>query len=279
MPKTVFFGSDAFSVIVLNELLRHNLTPALIVTTPDRPQGRGLVLTPSPVQLWATEHGISTLKPERLDDTFIELLGTGWDLFLLASYGLIVPQRVLDIPAHGTLNVHPSLLPKYRGASPIESAMLDDAKETGVTIMLMDSKMDHGPIVLQEPAYFAHWPQKPIVEEALATLGGRLLAEAIPLWVSGSIEVTQQQHEDATFTQKLTKADGELELTPQNAYKNFLKIQAYTPWPGTFFFTEKHGKKIRVKITEATYEHGQLKILRVVPEGKKEVDYETFLEN
>lgn len=278
MNKTVFFGSDAFSVAVLDELVRHNLTPSLIVTTPDRPQGRGLVLTPSPVRVWAQEHGITTLQPERLDASFIASLGTGWDLFLLASYGLIVPQQVLDIPTHGTLNVHPSLLPQYRGASPIESAMLADTKETGVTIMLMDSKMDHGPIVMQETAYFAHWPKKPVVEEALATLGGRLLAEAIPLWLSGSIEATPQQHERATFTQKLTKADGELDLSA-DAYKNFLKIQAYTPWPGTFFFTEKHGKRIRVKVTDAAYEHGQLKILRVVPEGKKEVDYETFLEN
>lgn len=274
--KSVFFGTDEFSVGVLDELLAHNLAPNLIVTAPDRPQGRGLTLTPPAVKVWAQEHHINVLQPEKINDAFIADLGTDWDIFLLASYGAIIPQRVLDIPRHGTLNVHPSLLPLYRGASPIESAILDDAKETGVTIMLMDDKVDHGPIVLQEVAYFPTWPSKPEVLDTLATLGGRLLAEAIPLWITGGIDEQEQEHEFATFTRKITKADGEISRDDDD-YLNFLKIQAYNPWPSTFFFAEKNGKQVRVKITEASFENGKLKILRVVPEGKKEVDYETFL--
>jgi len=274
--KSVFFGTDEFSVVVLDELLSHNLAPTLIVTAPDRPQGRGLAMTPPPAKVWAMEHNINVLQPEKLNDTFLRDLGTDWDIFLLASYGAIIPQRVLDIPRQGTLNVHPSLLPLYRGASPIESAILDDNKETGVSIMLMDDKVDHGPIVLQEVAYFPTWPTKPEVRDTLATLGGRLLAEAIPLWIVGGIDEQEQEHEFATFTKKITKADGEISLD-DDPYQNFLKIQAHTPWPSTFFFAEKNGKQLRVKITEATFEKDALKILRVVPEGKKEVDYETFL--
>jgi methionyl-tRNA formyltransferase len=275
-PKTIFFGTDVFSVEVLEQLLEHNLAPTMIVTAPDRPQGRGLHMEASPVATWAEAHGIPVHKPEKLTRAFLETIGAEWDLFLLASYGAIIPQYILDVPKHGTLNVHPSLLPLYRGASPIESAMLDDSKETGVTIMLMDAQVDHGPIIMQEVVYFDTWPTKPEVRTTLATLGGRLLAEAIPLWVAGSIDEQEQEHEYATCTQKITKADGELTLT-DDAYKNFLKIQAYTPWPGTFFFAEKNDKRLRIKITDATLENGALKILRVIPEGKKEVDYETFL--
>jgi len=270
--NSVFFGTDEFSVVVLNELLAHDLAPKLIVTAPDRPQGRGLTMTPPPVKVWAQEHKINVLQPEKLHDEFIADLGTDWEIFLLASYGAIIPQSVLDIPKHGTLNVHPSLLPLYRGASPIESAMLDDAKETGVTIMLMDNKVDHGPIVMQEVAYFETWPTKPEVRNTLATLGGRLLAETIPLWVSGGIDAQEQDHDFATFTKKISKADGEITLH-DDPYTNFLKIQAYTPWPGTFFFIEKDGKEVRVKITEAAFENGKLQILKVIPEGKKEQDF------
>lgn len=275
-PKTIFFGTDVFSVEVLEQLLEHNLAPTMIVTAPDRPQGRGLHMEAFPVATWAEAHSVPVHKPEKLTRAFLETIGTEWDLFLLASFGAIIPQYILDVPKHGTLNVHPSLLPLYRGASPIESAMLDDAKETGVTIMLMDAQVDHGPVIMQEVVYFDTWPTKPEVRTTLATLGGRLLTEAIPLWIAGSIDEQEQEHEYATYTQKITKADGELTLT-DDAYKNFLKIQAYTPWPGTFFFAEKNGKRLRIKITDATFENGALKILRVVPEGKKEVDYETFL--
>ncbi|MEY2640848.1 MAG: hypothetical protein RL150_241 [Candidatus Parcubacteria bacterium] len=276
MITFAFFGTDTFSITVLEELRAAQLLPKVIVTAPPRPQGRGLELTPSPVAVWAQAHSIETLTPEVLDAAFIQTMGAKFDLFVLASYGLIIPQHVLDIPRHGTLNVHPSLLPKYRGASPIESAMLNDDKETGVTVMLMDNKMDHGPIVAQEVVRFDTWPQKPVAEETLAKAGGRLLAATIPEWIAGNITARPQAHRDATFTRKLVKADGELNLA-DDPYKNFLKIQAFTPWPGTFFFTDVHGKTMRVKITSATYENGQLKILRVVPEGRKEVDYDVFL--
>jgi len=276
--NSIFFGTDAFSVLVLDELVRHDIPPTQIITAPDRPQGRGLHMTPPAVKVWADEHNIPVLQPEKLSPEFAAALGDEWDIFLLASYGGIIPQYILDIPKKGTLNVHPSLLPKYRGASPIETAILNDDKETGVTIMLMDHKVDHGPIVMQEVVYFNEWPQKPVVRDTLATLGGRLLAEAIPLWLSDSIDAQEQEHAHATLTQKIIKTDGALNLQ-EDAYQNFLKIQAYTPWPGTHFFADKQDVSVRVKITAAVYEDSQLKILRVIPEGKKEMDYASFLKH
>jgi len=144
----VFFGTSRFSVIVLEELKKAGIMPELVVTAPDTPQGRKLILTPPPVKAWAQENGVKFLQPQKLDDSFIgQLSKVNAQLFLLASYGKIIPQKVLDLPQHGTLNVHPSLLPKYRGPSPIQSQILADDKNVGVSIILLDEKMDHGPIV------------------------------------------------------------------------------------------------------------------------------------
>mgnify|MGYP004000150795 CR=1 FL=1 len=127
--KIVFFGTPEISVIVLNELKKAGLTPALVVTMPDKPKGRKLVLSPPPAKVWAQDNKVDFIQPEKLDESFLELLRAGgFNLFVVASYGKILKQELLDIPKHGTLNVHPSLLPKLRGASPIISAILEDEK-------------------------------------------------------------------------------------------------------------------------------------------------------
>lgn len=275
----VFFGTDKFSVIVLNELAKKSLFPSLIVTSPDKPAGRGQKMQSSAVKKWAEENKIKFLQPEKLEIDFIRRLKTKkWDLFTLASYGKIIPQEVLDIPTHGTLNVHPSLLPLYRGASPIESAILENDKKTGVSIMLMDKKMDHGPIINQRSVTFEKWPKKEVVEEKLAEIGGILLAESMSSWILGDLKEKAQNHKEATFTKKITKTDGLIDLFG-DPLKNFLKVQALSPWPGTYFFVEKNGRKIRVKITEADFVDNKFIIKKVIPEGKKEMDYKNFNQN
>jgi len=281
-PTIVFFGTDDFSIVVLNELEKNGFVPEVIVTVPDKPKGRKLILTPPETKLWAQERGIKVFQPEKLNEDFVgELSGAqsapdnSFDLFIAVSYGLIIPQRVLDMPKHGTLNVHPSLLPLYRGASPIESAMLDDQKETGVTIMKMDSKMDHGPILSQEVVFYDTWPTKEIVRKDLAQKGGEALSQIIEPWIKGEILEQEQDHTNATYTKKIKKEDGEIFLEDE-PYKNFLKIQALNPWPGTFFFIEHADRKIRVKITSAKFEDGKLIIDKVIPEGKKEMSYDDF---
>lgn len=276
--KIAFFGTPEISVIVLNELKEAGLTPALIVTMPDKPKGRKLIMTAPPTKVWAQEEKIDFVQPEKLDESLLELLRNGgFDLFVVASYGKILKQELLDIPKHGTLNVHPSLLPKLRGASPIISAILEDEKKTGVTIMLLDAGMDSGPILAQASIEAQPWPPKASeLGELLVTEGGKMLAEIIPQWIAGEIKEEVQDSNKATFTKKITKEDGLIELDG-NAYKNLLKIRAFDEWPGTYFFAKKNDKQIRVKITDADLDGDKLKINKVIPESKKEMDYEDFL--
>ncbi len=265
----IFFGTDDFSTIILDELEKVSLLPSLIVCAPDRPKGRGLAMTPPPAKLWAQERNIPVLQPDKLDDAFISgLLTTDYQLFIVASYGKIMPKALVDMPEKGTLNVHPSLLPRWRGASPIESQILNDEEDSGVTIMLMDEKMDHGPILDQEVVEVPYWPMKGSeLGRLLAQRGGVLLGELIPEWLEGTITPQEQDHTLATFSKKITKDDGHISLD-DDPYQNLLKIRAYDIWPRTHFI-DKNNK--RIIVTDAEVEDGNLIIKRVIPEGKKEM--------
>jgi len=312
MIDFTFFGSSRLSVIVLDELLKFDLKPSLVVTTPDKPQGRKLEIKPNIVKTWAIEHDVSVLSPLKLDKEFIESLKIDdWPLFIVASYGKIIPNEIIELPKFKTLNIHPSLLPQYRGASPLPTAILEDTKKTGVTIMQLDREMDHGPIIAQKEIDlndyfnkngFNDWPTYEVFEEMMAKEGAKLLAEILPDWLAGKIIPNEQDHSKATYTKKITKEDGlidfnnnimhELESTgkiaTENAYEIFRKIQAYHEWPVAYFFIERKdpatqtNKKIRIKITEAEFEKtekdsaGKLIIKKVIPEGKKEMSFESF---
>lgn len=277
-PLFAFFGTPHIATLVLDRLQANGLVPALVVTAPDRPAGRGLQLSPSPVKLWALERGIDVVTPQTLKDpTFIlELQNTEWDVFVVSMYAKIIPKAVLEIPKAGCLNVHPSLLPKFRGPSPVLSAILQDERETGVTIMQLDEKMDEGPIVAQAKIELDEdvWPPKGSEFEALlAQEGGDLLAEVLPLWVEGKITPEEQNHKDATYTGKFSDEDARLDLGSDSRH-NFLKIRAFDKSPKPYFLTPS-GKRVVVK--EAEFKNGQLLITRVTPEGKKEMSYEDFL--
>lgn len=273
----IFWGTSSFSVGVLEALKESGILPDSIITAPDKPKGRKLIITPPPVKIWAQENNIPFLQPEKFDDALAYDLRTmNYGLFIVASYGKIIPKPILDIPKYGSLNVHPSLLPKLRGASPIQSAiLLEDT--TGVTIMLLDDKMDHGPIVAQKEVPISPWPLKAsLLEKILAYEGGKLLGKIIPKWISGEITAQEQDHAKATYTKKFTKEDGLIDLSGDPVV-NFRKIQAFDVWPKAYFFTERHGKRIRVTITDAELIDGKLVIKKVLPEGKKEMGYEDFL--
>ncbi len=278
--KMAFFGTPEFATYVLNELAEANLTPALIVTVPDKPADRGLLMKESPVKIWAKEHDIDIAQPESLDASDPEaemLLNSEWDIFIVAGYGKILPSEMLAIPISGTLNVHPSLLPKYRGPSPIESQILADAKEVGVSIILLDEETDHGPILAQAAITPEPWPfRREMLENLLWHEGGKLLAESIPLFLEETLKPEPQNHAEATFTPKLKKEDGLIDLSG-DAYQNYLKFCAYEGWPGSYFFAKRGDKEIRLKITDAKYEDEKFTPLRVTPEGKKEMSYEDFL--
>lgn len=275
--KYVFFGSSRFSVLVLDEMKKAGILPIAVVTTPDKPQGRKMIVTPTEVKVWAQKRNIPVYDAEKLDDTFADnLTKLNCDLFVVASYGKIIPAKIIDIPKHKTLNIHPSLLPKYRGASPLQSAVLDDAKDTGITIMRIDEKMDHGPIVAQEKVHIDEWPVYEEFEEMMARVGGKLLAQTIPKWIVGNIKESEQNHDEASYTKKIIKEDGLIDLSA-DPYLNFRKIQAYHVWPQAYFTIEHNGKSMKVKVTLASFENGKLKISRVLPEGGKEMSYDDFV--
>jgi len=275
--RFAFFGTPRFSVRVLEALEAHGMLPALIVTAPDKPRGRGMELSPSPTKAWALERGIDVLEPATLKEMPPELLNTDWDCFCVAAYAKLLPRAVLNIPRKGCLNVHPSLLPKFRGPSPALSAILADERTGGVSVMLMEEKMDTGPILAQARIELPEeeWPPKgSMYEDLLATEGGNLLAETLPLWLKDEVTPELQNESEATFTRKFTDEDANLDLEP-DPRKKFLKIRAFDKNPRAYF--TQGGK--RVIVTDARMNGGMVEILRVIPEGKKEVDYSQFAGN
>jgi len=280
MINFTYFGSSRLSVIVLDELLKLNFKPRLIVTTKDKPQGRKLEVKPNIVKSWAIEHNIPVI------DDLKNIPKEGNELFIVASYGKIIPNEIIELPKYKTLNIHPSLLPRYRGASPLPTAILEDTKKTGVTIMQLDSEMDHGSIVAQREIsltdHFKDWPTYEVFEEFMAKEGAKLLAEIMPDWVAEKIIPKEQDHSKAIYTKKIVKEDGLVDLNSNDPYLTFRKIQAYHEWPVAYFFIERDGKQIRVKITEAEFEKAKgdetrsLIIKKVIPEGKKEMSFQSF---
>ncbi len=280
-PSFVFFGTPDIAVAALDALLEAGLIPELVVTAPDAPQGRGLTLTPPPVKLWAEAHSIPVIQPLKLSDkTFLaKLRGKPYDAFVLVAYGKIIPESVLAVPRMGTLNMHPSLLPNYRGPSPIESQILGekDADGVGVSVMLLDAEMDHGPLLAQQTAALPSWPiGARALRETLARLGGTLLAKTLPEYLAGNIKPHEQNHALATYCKKIQKNDAHIDLSG-DVEKNYRMILAYEVWPRAYFTKNRNGKEIRVIITKATRTNDALVIERVIPEGKKEMTYEEFL--
>jgi methionyl-tRNA formyltransferase len=246
--KFAFFGTTPLAEGVLAELAAVGLTPERVIDS-------------------------GKVSPELLD----ELQKEPWDVFVVASFGAILPEKLLQIPKHGTINVHPSLLPRLRGPSPMRSAILNDEKETGVSIMLLDEQMDHGPLVAQKRIAITPWPPHgKELDDLLAHEGGKLLAKTLPLWVTDEIEPQEQNHDLATYTKKFIKEDGLLDLK-EDAYKNLLKIRAFEGWPGTYAFFKRAGKKIRVQILDAHLDGNKFVVDLVKPEGKNEMPYDAFL--
>ncbi|MBI5004797.1 MAG: methionyl-tRNA formyltransferase [Candidatus Lloydbacteria bacterium] len=274
----VFFGTPEFATEVLDELKRQGFIPALIITAPDKPQGRKLLLTPPPAKIWGEKNNIPILQPEKLDSQFIRNLeSTSYSLFVVAAYGKIIPKSILALPRHGALNVHPSLLPMFRGASPIQSAILA-ANKTGTTIMLMDEELDHGPIIAQEILDEPLPIRRAALEEKLAHLGGQLLAKIIPQHIEGATKPQEQNHAAATYTKKIKKEDGffDLKEMKENPEMLFRKFCAYDGWPTVYFFIKKDDKNLRVIVKEAALEEGVFVIKKVLPEGKTVMDWDTF---
>ena len=246
--KFVFFGSSTFSTYVLEELAAAGFVPALHISS------------------------------AREDLPMEKLASLDADVFVVASFGKILPQAVIDLPRHGMLNVHPSLLPRLRGSSPIQNTIINKEEKVGVSIIRMDALMDHGPILAQREVEIEPWPDYyETVEEKLGRTGGRILAGIMPNWISGELEAQEQEHAEATFTKLVKKEDGLIEESESEESK-WRKVLAYSAWPKAhFFFTKKNGQQVRIVVNKAELFEGKFTPTRVTPEGKKEMGWQDFL--
>jgi methionyl-tRNA formyltransferase len=271
--KYVFFGTPRFASLVLAGLL-DKMPPLTVVANPDRPAGRKKVLTPPAVKvLLAKNHSsIELLQPEKLSEVAPRLRALEPDLFVVAAYGKIIPQSILDIPRLGTIGVHPSLLPRYRGATPIQSAILSGEKNTGVTLYLMDAGVDHGPI-LTSGELAVDEMNYPELEAALAALGAKLLLETMPAVLDGKVRPQAQDESQATLTGKFETRDAfvpwtELEGAARGergaATTVWQKIRAFDPEPGAWTLKDN----ARIKLLDADLKDGALVLRKVQRAGK-----------
>lgn len=275
--KFIFFGTPDVASRTLDILKDQEYLPELVVTSPDKKSGRGLLVHETPVALWAKENNVECLKPEKIDSEFISKLSTfNFQLSVVVAYGKILPESLIKSPKFGTINIHYSLLPKYRGASPLETCILNGDEVTGVSIQQMEYALDSGPILIEEKIEIGINNTKEEIRNTLIDLGAAILCNLLPKIATGDVNPRPQDESLATFSKKIKKEDGEIDING-NPKTNWNKFRAFYGWPGVFFFANKNNKKIRIKITDAKYEDDSFVIKRVIPEGKKEMDYEEFL--
>lgn len=254
----------------LTYLKDNSYVPSLVVTNPDRARGRGQIMSPSPVKELAQSLNIPVLTPESLKDPEVvnTIKSVDADLAIVVAYGKIIPAELIALFPKGVINVHYSLLPKYRGATPLEAALQNDDKETGVTLQRMVYELDAGDIIASRSIDINPDDTAASLRPRLIELGSKLLVESLPAYLADKLELHPQNSSLVTFASKRSKTDGELDLTdsPSN---NWRKYRAFDDTIGTYFF--KEGK--RYKVTKAHFANGEFIIDRVIPEGKSETDY------
>lgn len=293
--KVVFMGTPEFAVPSLKALLDDaDFEVVAVVTQPDKPVGRKQVITPSPVKVVAEKHNIPVLQPMKVKtgvEFWNELRELAPDVIVVAAYGKILPQEILDIPTHGIVNVHASFLPKYRGASPIAGAILNGDSETGVTIMKMELAMDTGEIIAKSQAVsIVPDDTTASLTEKLAGVGAEVLIESLPKYLSGEITPMPQNDAEATYVKIIQKEDGRINWQDDEE-KISRQVRAYFPWPSAY--TELNGQMM--KILSAEYDMsadnpkgqiakiggepyiGKLKIRQLQLAGKKVMDGKAFL--
>lgn len=287
--KIIFISTPKFGEIILEGLVKNGYKPIFVITAPDKPVGRKQILTPPLVKVVAQQHNILIIQPLKIKDSITKIKNLKPDLIISAAYGQIIPKEILEIPKFGCLNIHPSLLPKYRGPSPIQTAILNGDKKTGVTIILMDEKMDHGKIVSSIEHQISSDINYKGLEKKLAELSIKLLIETLPKWINGEIKPKYQDESKATYTKIIKKEDGKINWS-KPAQEIERQIRAFYPWPGSFTFWKKKGNKKMIKILEAETAEtppknkvaipcgkGYLIIRKLQMEGKNPMSSEEFL--
>ena len=267
-----FFGTPPFTTDFLDTLVSSGLSPSLVITGPDRPVGRGMVMTSPEPKVWADGHSITCIQPDKLDDAFfLELSKKPWDLFVVVAYGKIMPERVISLPKLGTINVHYSLLPQYRGATPTESAILNGDTVTGVTIQQMKYTLDSGDILATQDVSVELIDTTLSLRAKLNTAALEILPILIQDIFEGKTNPRAQDESLVTTCTKISKEDGEIHLSDTGVLSD-RKFRAYTPWPGIYFFDGGR----RIKITKAHLDGEIFVIDEVIPENGKRMPFSVY---
>ncbi|PSO44006.1 MAG: methionyl-tRNA formyltransferase [Parcubacteria group bacterium QH_9_35_7] len=256
--STIFFGTEAFARDILESLVNsEQIFVDLVITKPDQKIGRKQESQENPVKKFAKKHKIAIRQPEDLDHLQIE---GDIDIGVAAQFGKIIPKFLLNTPKYGILNVHTSLLPKFRGPAPIQTALLKGASKTGVTIMKMDEGLDTGPILLQKVIEIEPTDKYPNLSKKLAQLGSEALLAAIPKYVNNELEPKPQQEEQATTTTHFTRKDGKIDWS-DNAEDIYNQYRAFTPWPGIWTKWDDQRLKLHeIKTVEKDLKKGEVKV-------------------
>jgi methionyl-tRNA formyltransferase len=272
----IYFSTGFFGEAVLKNLLEKNIKPSFIITSPDKPTGRHQIIEAGPIKNIAIENNIPYFQPDKLKteesiNRFKEIIKED-TLCVVADYGKILPQVLLDLKTVDFINIHPSLLPLFRGPAPLQNTILENMRGTGVTIIQMDDKMDHGPVVAQREVSVDEniWPCSTLeLAEILAKESADLLMETLRKYEDQEIIYKEQDHKKATYTKMINKADSEVFPGKDSLEDIYLKYQAHKIWPEVFYINED---KKRVKIKKMSKE----KIERILVEGKNETDFKGF---
>lgn len=283
--KYIFFGTGPLAESALYTLYQAGLIPSLVITSPNKVSGRNLLLKENIIATWCKSKNLKSWQPETLKNLDLRNspLGSGdYDLAIVASYPKILSPQILNLPIHGTLNIHPSLLPLYRGPSPIQTALLNGDNKIGISIIKLDKEVDHGPILIQKEIQLQDIDTNLSLEKICGQIGAELIIDILESYLESTLKLIPQDHERATFTYKFNKSDGEISLE-DSAIELQNKYRALLPHIPIFFFIKHKDKLIRVKITEVNLHKNASKnkiakdiILKVIPEGKSEITFENF---
>jgi len=260
MAKVVFMGTPDFALNTLQKLIEHHEVLG-VVTQPDRPAGRNRQLQPPPIKQLALQHGIPVLQPEKIrrPESIAELKQWQPDVYVVAAFGQILPQSVLDIPPFGSINVHASLLPRWRGAAPIQAVIRAGDTQSGVTIMKMDAGLDTGPMLTQRSIQLSIEETGQSLHDKLAVIGAELLIETLPGYLSGEIIPHAQDEKWVTYAPQIEKEEGNIRWE-QDVVSIERLVRAFTPWPGTY----SHWNGQQLKILSGTVVEGKAEPGRVV---------------
>lgn len=244
-PRIIFMGTPDYAVPTLRKLCETGMKPVLVMTRPDAPAGRGNKITASPVKIAAEEYGIPVYQPVTLRsaEAYEYVKQYGADLAVVIAYGMLLPQEMLDLPVHGCVNLHASLLPRFRGAAPIQRAIMAGDEKTGVALMKMTAGLDEGPVYAVKTIDITQTMDTGELHDALAKLSAEIMAENISAVMNDELALQEQDHASATYAAKITKAD-ELIQWNQTSFETLNRVRGLSPFPGAFTYLE--GKRLKV---------------------------------